>query len=1701
MECATAGTTARSPRRPENACANILDHVFHTLPETSLLALLGRCSMRAGPEASSDSTAATVVACGGRGPTASTSTFMMAADVVDIGADEGGHASTMYADSSAPLALTAFRVTESASPHLPTSFFECGGAHTAKEERLAHIVVEGMVIDASSGVAGGAAATALWAGGNAARLRLRPVSVMLRMAFQSVSDPGHSALVTRSSATEDSIPPADAIGGGWMGWYELRTEHAVYNLRLPDRTYAEWYNASDGARLAAVVGAANAAMDTASGDAYVSYLERLLSHRVRECDLFANARFVRAHLSSLCGQMSARDGALGMVAQCKQLRTLMETLHAFEIAQQHGVKEDKSRPPTSQTGSTLEDSFGKRRLVKAVFNDWRCAMPLSQTDDASDTTLQSNAVSTIQLPMGPEYVRTSSDRATLHMEHTHPAMLSRADHATLGAPPENCGMSLHDIVPFEAGEEWEAQRLIGRRVQHASNWLTPKSLIEDTPAAVGAAQARDIQSSGPLTGEALACGGVGSHIADNLPIDGSLHAMIMHDGVAHVEYLVEWKGWSVEHATWEPLRNLGGCRALIRQFHRDAGSEALGEKEVRATIQLAGLEAYIERCGGNADLLSGWDVAWQVGVGEDGTITLGQAVPGAFISPTGQMFRSPFEIRRHLQLGTTIAAAVNANAKPQAKVPSGNKQTIPPQDIALAPPRQMDPSSIHNTVSQFTPISAPPANECASAGVISGPAAAKLVAWPDVDARQSTLPIHEVVGTPVNAEASKSRRTILETTSNDHRCSEAEAAESCALVQGAKEAMDKTVESAAVGIVPMLPPQTVPAETNAIAALKPELRTIPEAVHKYAPKRHLVSPDCVPQTEAMATSLPPDAMAVASVSADIYHTAETAADDRDAADDEIEAVVRHAPGDEIGIVATLTSEADAEDMTSTGETMRPAPMGSNQPFIGWSTPSADGRSKVSSDGDTALERTDSSEVAAKEDVEPIEGEQPLVAVATVSRVHASAAGSVARCKRHRLCSRGPSHPGSCRLPIPKGKRDGARNKHASPATPVCFSEGVVLCGVARWASTGADAATMLSTSSDADYRRRVEASTAGLDASQCERHPLCVRGFKHRGKGGHCALPAGTGGAPVVSSKRARHLRLLELNSGLEAASKPGTPLSAEDEARHLAACERRRNMGKRVTFAPTPPPRSPPSTPSWSDDEESAIAGLDGIDGTRRPPPRRFAEIDAAYIISANGPRPLRSTATTTLTPSTPAEFAATKMGIPWASSSSNASLHLATEKFSGVRSAPVARDAGPQTLRSSESTDGSGLAGASIDSTGECAGSMGGGRNVVYSCKRSEISSNAAPVAKMRNGAIDRFEPCERDPRCVRGVRHGGWGGRCSYRLDIAASTSTTVADNVIGVAEGAALASIPTSLAGPASTSSRGRLKRTRETSFGNARKAAADSAIGEAGPSPTDQCERNALCTRGYKHRGWGGHCRIVHGATSLPASARTRPCERNPHCVRGFKHCGKGGMCSFGLTAAGSPGSPTSSTSKVAAFEETDTLVSSTDDATDPASSSAMAHGKKATRDGPATAVKGPSKTVSETLGIEHRSLPEDVRGGGGTEDRDSEENMDTSEGVYHLPHTEQALVAPRACSHLESPEQDDVDLGGTATDDDDDVEDEQLSNEEATGDHIEGGTAPDADSCDGLFVPPQQMLEEYMCNAGSAVEQWDVPEMASMSPS
>ncbi|KAL8443247.1 hypothetical protein Emed_006922 [Eimeria media] len=44
------------------------------------------------------------------------------------------------------------------------------------------------------------------------------------------------------------------------------------------------------------------------------------------------------------------------------------------------------------------------------------------------------------------------------------------------------------------------------------------------------------------------------------------HLLDSRGSGATEEFLVKWKGYPVEQATWEPLSNLGGCRDLVRAF-------------------------------------------------------------------------------------------------------------------------------------------------------------------------------------------------------------------------------------------------------------------------------------------------------------------------------------------------------------------------------------------------------------------------------------------------------------------------------------------------------------------------------------------------------------------------------------------------------------------------------------------------------------------------------------------------------------------------------------------------------------------------------------------------------------------------------------------------------------------------------------------------------------------------------------------------------------------------------------------------------------------------------------------------------------------------------------------------------------------------------------------------------------------------------
>ena len=447
---------------------------------------------------------------------------------------------------------------------------------------------------------------------------------------------------------------------------------------------------------------------------------------------------------------------------------------------------------------------------------------------------------------------------------------------------------------------------------------------------------------------------------------------------------------------------------------------------------------------------------------------------------------------------------------------------------------------------------------------------------------------------------------------------------------------------------------------------------------------------------------------------------------------------------------------------------------------------------------------------------------------------ANAPKPVARCKRHRLCSRGGSHPGQCKLPPPRGRvatgsrqastsfqvgAGGVTGVDATMTDQHAVSNSFAIGGVAQWLidelaaegppSDGVSDA-MAGTQRAAEERRRIEASTLGLDASQCERHPLCIRGYKHGGRGGHCALPAGisSSSAPNISAKRSRHLRLLEINSGRDAML-PIAPDVAEAAA-HQAARERRRASGKRVafaealvTYAPTPPPLSP----VMSDDEEEGSSG-----SKKRAEPRRLSDIDASFIIDmprsgrgAGGTthRPLRSN----MQPIQPPPPHHLPMGTAI------------------TRNAPVRPES--ETLHRRQS--GGDSSGSSSD---------GGGRG------GSGRSDRCGAMGSKRGTPQVTGQPCERDPLCVRGFRHCGWGGRCSYRpafapSGVTASSTCTVFDSA---ASAAAI--------------------KLRTKDGDRSKGLRLDPAAAEA----TGRCERNAQCTRGFKHQGWGGHCRL---APSIP----------------------------------------------------------------------------------------------------------------------------------------------------------------------------------------------------------------------------------------
>ena len=83
-----------------------------------------------------------------------------------------------------------------------------------------------------------------------------------------------------------------------------------------------------------------------------------------------------------------------------------------------------------------------------------------------------------------------------------------------------------------------------------------------------------------------------------------------------------------------------------------------------------------------------------------------------------------------------------------------------------------------------------------------------------------------------------------------------------------------------------------------------------------------------------------------------------------------------------------------------------------------------------------------------------------------------------------------------RRDVPRCRRCQPRARRGEPPSAQRVAEDVLMCGVAPWA--------------------QLTPSQAGGQSEavgQCEKHPLCRRGFKHQGKGGHCSLrmPDGSG--------------------------------------------------------------------------------------------------------------------------------------------------------------------------------------------------------------------------------------------------------------------------------------------------------------------------------------------------------------------------------------------------------------------------------------------------------------------------------------------------------------------------------------------------------------------------------------------------------------
>ena len=128
------------------------------------------------------------------------------------------------------------------------------------------------------------------------------------------------------------------------------------------------------------------------------------------------------------------------------------------------------------------------------------------------------------------------------------------------------------------------------------------------------------------------------------------------------------------------------------------------------------------------------------------------------------------------------------------------------------------------------------------------------------------------------------------------------------------------------------------------------------------------------------------------------------------------------------------------------------------------------------------------------------------AVPDRSRSQASAAASTGvlggdgtQCERHPLCTRGFKH----------GGRGGHCSLRKEPAKATAAAKQPKTAPLHQRQQSSAPMPVVDNKPSPGEQPRlshKKGAASPGGDGTQCERHPLCTRGFKHGGRGGHCSL-------------------------------------------------------------------------------------------------------------------------------------------------------------------------------------------------------------------------------------------------------------------------------------------------------------------------------------------------------------------------------------------------------------------------------------------------------------------------------------------------------------------------------------------------------------------------------------------------------------------